>query len=80
MLHRNSQRTNDQNIGHQGSQEFVHNHQEEVLEVLRDPTLAVDLEVARRVEEHLTQKDAADEEVRVDGERSVFEDQVDQPI
>lgn len=51
-----------------------------MLKVLGDSAFPVDLEIARRVEEHLTQKDAADEEVRVDGERSVFEDQVDQPI
>lgn len=48
--------------------------------MLRDSTFTIYPQVARCVEEHLTQKDAADEKVRVDGERSIFEDQVDQPI
>lgn len=80
VFHRNSEWMYNGDIWQQNSENFVENQQEKVLEMFRGPARIINWQITRRVKEHLTQQNSADEEVRVDWKRSIFEDQVDDPI
>lgn len=51
-----------------------------MFEVLRNPTRFSDIQFLGWFEEHLAQKDAADEKVSVDRIRPVLEDEVNNPV
>lgn len=68
----------DSQVRQKNSQDFKTDQKEKLLKMLRNRVL--NFHLTRRVEEHLAKQNPIDEEIRVNGEGSVLENEINNPI